>query len=113
MIDPFKNEVFTWLGNGKAALKDDNTYNASFNEPSGFGTLFDPKAQDVKVYVADCNNHCIRQIMYDTGDAKTVEFKGIPVQQAKEDNDETERTTNKSGVNDDDNNAMQLECDGN
>ena len=104
VIDPFKNEVFTWLGNGKAALKDENTYNASFNEPSGFGTLFDPKAQDVKVYVADCNNHCVRLIMYDTGDAKTVEFKGIPVADANSnDNDETEgTTTNKSGANDDD-----------
>jgi hypothetical protein len=28
VIDPFKNEIFTWMGNGKAALKDDNTFNA-------------------------------------------------------------------------------------
>lgn len=26
VIDPFRNEVFTWMGNGKAALKDDNTF---------------------------------------------------------------------------------------
>jgi hypothetical protein len=31
------------MGNGKASLKDDNTFNSSFNEPSGFGTLFDHK----------------------------------------------------------------------
>lgn len=41
VIDPFKNEVFTWLGNGKATLKDDNTFSCSLNEPSGFGSIFD------------------------------------------------------------------------
>lgn len=53
--------------------------------------------------------------MYDTGDTKTVEFRGIPAAEAQNnnnDNDETEgTTTNKSGVNDDE--GMQLECDGN
>ena len=44
VIDPFKSEVFTLMGNGKAALKDDNTFNASFNEPSGFGSLIDEEA---------------------------------------------------------------------
>ena len=43
VIDPFRNEVFTWLGNGKAALKDDSTFKSSFNEPSGFGSIFDSK----------------------------------------------------------------------
>lgn len=110
VIDPFKNEVFTWLGNGKTALKDDNTYSASFNEPSGFGTLFDSKAQDVRVYIADCNNHCIRMVMYDTGDTKTVEFKGIPSPE-KENEEETDvgNTTSKSGAHDDD----MVDCDGN
>jgi hypothetical protein len=32
----------------------------------------------VIVYVADCNNHCIRKVYYDVGDAKTLEFKNIP-----------------------------------
>ena len=77
MIDPFRNEIFTWLGNGKTTLKDDNTFNSSFNEPSGFGSLFDPSTNDVKVYIADCNNHCIRRVFYDIGDVHTVEFKGI------------------------------------
>jgi hypothetical protein len=77
----------------------------------------------VIVYVADCNNHCIRKIFYDVGDAKTVEFKNIPsVVDNKEkkgpisksgsgiDNEETEgTTTNKSGNEGD----MELECDGN
>ena len=100
------------MGNGKAALKDDNTFNASFNEPSGFGSLVDEVSKDIKVYVADCNNHCIRQIMYDSGDARTIELKGVPSPEGTDiDNDETEgTTTNKSGV--DDGQEMQLECDG-
>ena len=69
VIDPFRNEVFTWMGCGKAGLKDDNTFNASFNEPSGFASLPDHKKNDVIVYIADCNNHCIRRIEYDVGDA--------------------------------------------
>ena len=110
VIDPFKNEVFTWLGNGKATLKDDNTFSASLNEPSGIGTMFCAKENDVKVYIADCNNHCIRKLFYDSGDLKTVEIKNIPG--AEEENDETEgTTTNKSGVNED--GDMPLECDGN
>jgi len=114
VIDPFRSEIFTWLGNGKAALKDENTFNASFNEPSGFASVLDPKEQDVKVYIADCNNHCIRQVVYDQGDISTVEFKGIPAVEGNgsADNDETEgTTTNKSALNDED--TMGLECDGN
>jgi hypothetical protein len=78
VIDPFRNEIFTWLGNGKAALRDDNTFNSSFNEPSGFASVFDPATNDVRVYIADCNNHCIRRVFYDAGDTQTAEFKGIP-----------------------------------
>lgn len=65
VIDPFRNEVFTWLGNGKAALKDENTFNSSFNEPSGFASIVDQKSGDVRIYIADCNNHCIRMVLYD------------------------------------------------
>jgi hypothetical protein len=117
VIDPFRNEIFTWLGNGKAILKDDNTFNSSFNEPSGFGSLFDAFTNDVKVYIADCNNHCIRRVLYDQGDATTVEFKGVPavvdddIGGGGREYDETEgTTTNKSGLDED---AMALECDGN
>ena len=78
VIDPFRNEVFTWLGGGKAALKDENTFNSLFNEPSGFASLWDASSKDIKVYIADCNNHCVRLVKYDQGDVSTVEFKGIP-----------------------------------
>lgn len=113
VIDPFRNEIYTWLGNGKAALKDESTFNASFNEPSGFATILDPKLNDVKIYIADCNNHCIRRVLYDNGDTKTVEFKGIPQMESAENDggETTEGTTNKSGLNEED--VMGLECDGN
>lgn len=68
----------------------------------------------MRVYIGDCNNHCIRVIQYDVGDAVTVEFKGIPAADGSSgiDNDETEgTTTNKSGVGEDE--GMPLECDGN
>ena len=78
VIDPFRNEVFTWLGNGKATIKDDNTFNASFNEPSGFASVPDSKTKDIRIYIADCNNHSVRMVLYDQGDTSTVEFKGIP-----------------------------------
>jgi len=117
VIDPFRNEVFTWLGNGKALLKDENTFNSSFNEPSGFASILDVASGDVRIYIADCNNHCIRTVLYDTGEVKTVELKGVPSTAETNadgtnggDFDETEgTTTNKSGVEDD----MPLECDGN
>jgi len=43
VIDPFRNEVFSWLGSGKGDLKDDNTFNACLNEPSGIGSIFNEK----------------------------------------------------------------------
>jgi hypothetical protein len=63
VIDPFKSEIFTWIGNGKAGLKDENTFQAQLNEPSGIASL--NGEDDVKVFIADCNNHCIRRIVYD------------------------------------------------
>ena len=78
VIDPFKNEVFTWLGNGKNTLKDDNTFQSSCNEPSGFASLFDEEKEDVKLYIADCNNHCVRRVFYDVGDVETYTLKGVP-----------------------------------
>lgn len=96
------------MGNGKASLKDDNTFSCSLNEPSGISSLYCSKANDVKVYIADCNNHCIRKILYDTGDIETLEIKNIPTME--DETDDTEGTTNKSGANDLD--GMTLECDG-
>ena len=42
VIDPFNNEIFSWLGNGQATIKDDMTFDGSLNEPSGICSVFDP-----------------------------------------------------------------------
>ena len=122
VIDPFRNEVFTWLGNGKAGIKDENTFNGAFNEPSGFASLFDPARKDIKIYIADCNNHAIRMVYYDQGDTQTVELRHVPPVATTSNTDptaasqggdegETEGTTNKSNLDEGDP-AMGLECDG-
>lgn len=118
VIDPFNNEIFSWLGNGKATLVDDQTFDSSLNEPSGICSLFDPKEDDIKVFIADCNNHCIRQIYYDKGYVETLEIKGIP----PAGNEENVAQVNKDGTsaqgnstmktNDTIGGALELECDG-
>ena len=65
VIDPFNNEIFSWLGDGRAMLKDNQTFDASLNEPSGICSIYDNKEKDIKVFIADCNNHCIRYVHYD------------------------------------------------
>ena len=60
VIDPFTNEIFSWLGNGNGSLKDGNAMSSTFSEPSGVYSLWvkDENGNDkLLVYVADCNNH--------------------------------------------------------
>lgn len=79
MLDPFRNEIFSWLGGNEAhKLRDGTTGQCSFNEPQGISSLFDDQAQDVKIYICDTNNHCIRQCLYDLGHVTTCNFRGIP-----------------------------------
>lgn len=78
VVDPFRNEVFSWLGSGKTGLKDENTFKVNFNEPSGISSLYDEDTRDVKVYICDTNNHCIRKVFYDIGDISTPEIRGVP-----------------------------------
>ena len=51
---------------------------SAFNEPQGVSSLFDEATQDVRVYICDTNNHCIRTCFYDIGEVTTLEIKGIP-----------------------------------
>jgi hypothetical protein len=44
VVDPFRNEVFSWLGGGEnssVSLKDGSTGSVAFNEPQGISSLFD------------------------------------------------------------------------
>ena len=79
VVDPFRNEAFSWLGSGQGALTDGSTFQSRFNEPNGISSLFDEKTNDVKIYVCDTNNHCIRRVFYDQGDVSTPVFIGVPM----------------------------------
>lgn len=78
VVDPFRNEIFSWLGNGQSNIVDEATFKASFNEPSGVSSLYDEARRDVKVYICDTNNHCIRRIYYDQGVVETPAIRGVP-----------------------------------
>ena len=81
VVDPFRNEIFSWLGGAhtnRDSLVDGVTGSSAFNEPQGVSSLFDEVSQDVKVYICDTNNHCIRTCYYDIGQVTTLEIKGIP-----------------------------------
>jgi hypothetical protein len=65
VIDPFRNEAFSWLGSGVAQLQDETTFHSCFNEPNGVTSLFEESKNDVKVFICDTNNHCIRKVYYD------------------------------------------------
>ena len=41
VVDPFRNEIFSWLGSGRNILQDETTFKAGFNEPSGISSLYD------------------------------------------------------------------------
>lgn len=79
VVDPFRSEIFSWLGQGKTCLTDETTFKAGFNEPSGISSLYDEERRDVKVYIVDTNNHCIRKVFYDSGFVETPEVKGVPI----------------------------------
>merc|ERR1712166_1518090 len=83
VIDPFNNEIFSWLGNGHATLVDNQTFECSLNEPSGIDSIWDEEQGDIKVFIADCNNHCIRYVHYDTGYVHTAIIKGVPIVKAE------------------------------
>ena len=82
VVDPFRNEAFTWLGGKETSpentLVDGTTNFAAFNEPQGIASIYDTKQQDVKVFICDTNNHCVRMCHYDVGHVTTPEFRGVP-----------------------------------
>ena len=78
VVDPFKSESFSWLGGSKDRFLDGMTGQCALNEPQGISSLFDETTQDVKIFICDTNNHCIRSCHYDVGKLKTLTFKGVP-----------------------------------
>lgn len=51
VIDPFTNEVFSWLGSGEGSFEDETTMNAKFNEPSGACSL--QQEDQLLIFIAD------------------------------------------------------------
>ncbi|PAX51849.1 thioredoxin-like domain-containing protein [Brunnivagina elsteri] len=64
-------ECKTVLGSGEFGLKDGVGTNAQFSEPSGLSIL------DSFLYIADTNNHVIRQIDLSSLEVTTLNFPGL------------------------------------
>jgi thiol-disulfide isomerase/thioredoxin len=65
------NECKTVLGNGEVGLQDGIGINARFSEPSGLSIFGD------HLYIADTNNHVIRQVDLNNLEVKTLNFPGL------------------------------------
>ncbi len=61
----------TIIGNNISGYKDGEAKNSLFSEPSGLS------ATKSHLYIADTNNHCIRQVELDTMQVKTMHFPGL------------------------------------
>lgn len=60
LIHTAADKVTTFVGTGKAGMKNGERKSAMFNEPKGITV-----SPDGTIYVADSGNHCIRQIKKD------------------------------------------------
>lgn len=72
-LDPFSRSIKTWIGTGKPGQTDGSSAQAQFAEPSGLA-LFSEET----LFVADTNNHAIRQVSVATGEVSTLELKNVP-----------------------------------
>lgn len=69
-IDPARQVVETWLGDGGAGQRDGVGPGARFFEPAGLSV------GEGMLYIADTNNHAIRRADLATGAVETVEIRG-------------------------------------
>ena len=70
-IDPQSGLCQSILGSGQQGDRDGNGMEAQFCEPSGLSILRD------SLYIADTNNHCIRQTKLSDNSVSTLEFSGL------------------------------------
>jgi DNA-binding beta-propeller fold protein YncE len=71
VIDPARGAVRTWAGSGRKALADGPFPRAAFNEPGGLAWL------GGKLYVADTNNHHVRELDPASQTVSTLDFSGL------------------------------------
>ena len=79
-VNTKENILSSWCGSGERKLADGAGSKASFNEPTGiaYSVSDEPGEKKLRVYVADCNNSCVRLIDYNTGEVTTPELKDVP-----------------------------------
>jgi len=70
-LDLAERAVSTIAGNGRSGHTDGRGATATFNEPAGLAF------SDGQIYVADTNNHAIRQVDPATGAVSTLAIRGI------------------------------------
>lgn len=71
LISPHSGNCQTVLGDGTAGLQDGQGKSSRFSEPSGLSLI------GSYLYVADTNNHAIRQVELDTLTVTTLQFPGL------------------------------------
>jgi len=72
-LDPKTQILEDWVGSGNAGHSDGFGKEAAFNEPSGLALSSDRN----RLFVADTNNHCIREVVLQTGEVRTVTIGGV------------------------------------
>ncbi len=80
LVSPDKGKITAVIGNGNNGLTDGVFESAEFNKPQGM-TL-----KESRLYVADTENHAIREIDLSAGTVKTVCGRGVQGQDAEDDN---------------------------
>lgn len=71
LVNPHSGNCQTVLGSGNAGLQNGQGQNSCFSEPSGLSVM------GSYLYVADTNNHTIRQVEIETLTVKTMQFPGL------------------------------------
>jgi len=71
LVSPQSGNCQNVLGDGVAGLEDGQGKNSRFNEPSGLSVF------GAYLYIADTNNHVIRQVELNTLTVNTLEFPGL------------------------------------
>ncbi|MBW4644010.1 MAG: redoxin domain-containing protein [Goleter apudmare HA4340-LM2] len=71
LVSPITGNCQTVLGDGSVGLRDGEGKKSKFFEPSGLSVL------DSNLYVADTNNHAIRQVDLNTFEVTTLKFAGL------------------------------------
>ena len=78
VLDPFKNEIYPWLGGGEEGLADGRTNESAFSAPEGVVSFVEGDGR-MRLFIADTGNNCIRTVDYDDGEVFTLEILEVPL----------------------------------